>query len=180
MADTGRFFVNIEYAFKGFAEASRFIEDVPKGLLNNLTPFWEQIKPIVQKSVANSYATEGHGKWQKLSDIYLKSKKKRESPYPTAILKLTGKMWKASTQEGAEGNVEEITKNRFVWGVDLDAIPYARRHDMGDVGGKPIAQREFLRLYPEDTTEINEQMENYVRAGIIKLRNAAFKAGYGK
>lgn len=167
----GRLLVNIGYEGKSFSEVSEFVKNVPQELLENLIPLWKRIQPVIKKSLLNTFATEGHGKWQALSKNYLKSKVKRESAYPTTKLKLTGKMWKAATEEDAEGHFSLLAKDHMQWGINLDEIPYARRHDMGWM---KTPQREFMRLFPEDMPLINEELENYVRRGIIRSRDAAF------
>ncbi|MFA4871319.1 MAG: hypothetical protein WC623_24180 [Pedobacter sp.] len=166
----GRMFINLGYEGKSFAEVSRFINEVPQGLLDDLIPLWKKIQPIVQKSVANTFATEGRGKWVKLSEAYLKSSKKKKSAYPNTILKLSGRMWRAATVEGADGNVTTLAKDHMVWGINLDEIKYARRHDMCWMS---TPQREFMKLFPDDAVDMTKALTEYVRKGIVNARRMA-------
>lgn len=154
--------------WKEFKELDRFFV-VSAEVLGNLKPLYEKLLPTIRREIQHQFQREGHPeKWRRLKSTYLASFKKRKSKFPTAILKLTGKMWKAATQTGAFGNIASITGEGLVWGIDLDKIPYARIHDQGGkVGGRRranIPKREFLKLTKRGIDRIVQKAHRFIRS----------------
>lgn len=162
---------------KEFAEMDRFFL-VSEKVLKNLKPLYESFLPTIRGGIKECFKKkEGHGKWKPLSKRYLASDKKMKSKYPLAVLKLTGKMWKAATKKGSTGNICSISNDGFIWGINLQEIPYARLHDKGGtisgaVSGQ-MPKREFMILTKKRITTIMRRTHRFIRkemkAGDIKL-----------
>ena len=154
--------------WKEFKEVDRFFI-VSKEVLTDLEALYEKLVPTITKEIKDQFSSEGKPeKWKALSKRYLASYKKRHSKYPTKILKLTGKMWKAATLKGAYGNICNVDKDGFIWGINLRTIPYARLHDKGGrLSGKAhgyMVQREFLKLTKEGVHRIVQKAHKFIRS----------------
>ena len=157
---------------KEYAEMDRFFL-VSGKLLKNLKPMYEKFLPTIRGSIKECFKnTKGHTKWKSLSAKYLASTKKMKSKYPLAILKLTGKMWKAATKKGSYGNICSITNDGFVWGINLREIPYARLHDKGGIISGAISgrmpQREFFVLTKKRINTIMKCAHKFIRREMSK------------
>lgn len=65
---------------------------------------------------------------------------------------VTGKLYKAATVYKATGNVSAFQSRgqgvySFVWGIDLDVVPYARIHEYGGQAGRNHAATIPARPY---------------------------------
>ena len=153
---------------KQWQEVDRFFL-VSAEVLGNLKPMYEKFLPTIRKEIKDNFKAEGRPtKWKALSARYLASPRKINSKFPMAILKLTGKMFKAATGK-AKGHIESVTKDGIVYGVNLKDIPYARLHDKGGKiggrgGGKMMPQREYLRLTKEGVRRITQKAHRFIRS----------------
>ena len=78
----------------------------------------------------------------------------RKPKYPSTASKLnlvTGNLLKAATVYKARGNASQFKQTgdtySFVWGVDLDIIPYARIHEYGGQAGRNLMSTIPARPY---------------------------------
>lgn len=152
---------------KEFKELDRFFV-VSMKVLGHLKPMYEKFLPVIRKELKDNFAKGGRPAWAHLKPSYLASFKKMRSKYPTKILKLTGKLWKAATRQGARGNIVSVTDSGLTWGIDLKEIPYARLHDKGGkLTGKArgrMPQREFLRLTKDGLHRIMQKAHRFIRS----------------
>lgn len=91
----------------------------------------------------------------RVSDFY--GKTNREPKYPrtdggNTLQLVSGKLFKAATVYKAAGNVSEFKAvgqgiYSFVWGIDLDIVPYARIHEYGGQAGRNHAATIPARPY---------------------------------
>src|SRR5690606_23321317 len=86
----------------------------------------------------------------------------RYGPHP--LLDLSGAMRAAATQSGARGAVEKIGDRGLDLSIDLSVIPYARRQNLGDIGGRPIPQREFHLV---DTVAVDD-CEQFIATDVME------------
>lgn len=151
---------------KEWKEIDRFFL-VSGEVLGNLKPMYEKFLPTIRKEIKDHFAAQGNPKWKALSARYLASPKKINSKYPTKILKLTGKMWKAATRKGY-GHIESVSNDGIVYGIKLKQIPYARLHDKGGkIGGRGrgvMAKREFLKLTKAGVSRIVQKAHRFIRS----------------
>lgn len=59
---------------------------------------------------------------------------------------------------GGAGHKQTLGDGELIVGIDLNVVPYARRHNLGDVGGSPMPQREFLGLREEGKNRVAEAL----------------------
>lgn len=154
--------------WKEFNEIDRFFV-VSKDVLGNLKPLYEKLLPTVTKEIKDQFSSEGKPvRWKSLKPSYLASSQKRHSKFPTAILKLTGRMWKAATKKRATGNICNIDNDGLMWGINLRTIPYARLHDKGGkIGGRGhgyMPQREFMKLSKEGVLRLVQKAHRFIRS----------------
>ena len=78
----------------------------------------------------------------------------RKPKYPSTASKLnlvTGNLFKAATVYKAKGNVSQFKQAgdtySFIWGIDLDIIPYARIHEYGGQAGRNLMSTIPARPY---------------------------------
>ena len=166
--------LNIQYGVDGkeFKEMDRFFI-VSDEVLHNLKPMYEKFIPTIKNEIKQQFLKEGKPKrWKMLKASYLASFRKRKSKYPTSILKLTGKMWKAATRRGATGNICSVTNKGIAWGINLYNIPYSRLHDMGGkLSGRAkgrMPQREFLKLTKDGIRIIMQKAHRFIRSQMSK------------
>lgn len=90
-------------------------------------------------------------KWDKLDKETLKRKR------GTKILVDSGML--------SGGILSEVAPSeRAVYiGPSGPSVKYARRHNYGDIGGKPIPQRQFLLMQDEDS----EYIDDFIRVSIF-------------
>lgn len=80
------------------------------------------------------------------------------------LLILSGDLHEAATNDAARGAVTDLQDREANLSIDLGAIPYARRQNLGDPGGYPIPQREF-HVVGEETVD---KCEESVAGGIAE------------
>lgn len=102
----------------------------------------------------------------------------REPKYPSTSPKLnlvTGTLFKGATVYKAKGNVSTFKQTgnaySFVWGIDLDVIPYARIHEYGGMAGRNLMSRIPARPYitPAMKDFQNETFPKIIDAMLRKL-----------
>jgi len=78
----------------------------------------------------------------------------REPKYPSTAAKLnlvTGNLFNAATVYKARGNSSQFKQSgdtySFMWGIDLDIIPYARIHEYGGQAGRNLMSTIPARPY---------------------------------
>ena len=78
-----------------------------------------------------------------------------------------GNLFKAATVYRAKGNVSSYQRTgntySFVWGIDLNVIPYARIHEYGGQAGRNLAATIPKRPY------IGPSIEAYQKDGLVRL-----------
>lgn len=106
----------------------------------------------------------------------------REPKYPSTSPKLnlvTGTLFKGATVYKAKGNVSSFKQTgnaySFVWGIDLDVIPYARIHEYGGMAGRNLMSRIPARPYITPAIKDFEQetLPKIVEIMLRKLSQAA-------
>ena len=94
---------------KQWQEVDRFFL-VSTEVLGNLKPMYEKFLPTIRQEIKENFKAEGRPtKWKALSAKYLSSPQKMNSKFPMAVLKLTGKMWRAATTSGSKGHIENVS-----------------------------------------------------------------------
>jgi len=139
--------------WKDTKELAGFFEQLPDEVIEDLRPVWEEVFPVVRKSLKKTFAVQGRPRWKPLSDKYLTEKLRKG--FPRRILYRTGRMYRGIAKEGSPDNIYINEKDMMAWGIDPYNFPgrYPIVHDLGSRSGR-IPQREFMRLYPEDVKEI--------------------------
>lgn len=91
----------------------------------------------------------------RVSDFYgetNRTPKYPREPQGTTLQMVSGKLFKAATVYKAAGNASQFKAvgqgvYSFVWGVDLDVVPYARIHEFGGQAGRNLAATIPKRPY---------------------------------
>jgi hypothetical protein len=82
---------------------------------------------------------------------------------------VTGDLFRAATVYKAKGNATTIkgggTMFSFVWGIDLDVIPYARIHEFGGQAGRGLKTTIPKRPYITPAFEAFAGGDNTIDAG---------------
>lgn len=95
--------------------------------------------------IAQNWQYQGtpYGKrWKGLTKKYADWKAKQGKGRKANLI-LWGKLKKAST--GGEGWFQNVSKKNISFGIELDVVPYARRHQLGDIPGKgTMPQRPYM------------------------------------
>jgi phage virion morphogenesis protein len=147
--------VKIDYEFadkeitkrlKALADAGEdlepFFTDVGEGLLNSHHDRWEQ------------QVDPSGDAWQALSDKYLRSKKKRESKFPKAIMRLEGFMFDTLAYN-ADSQGLELGTNR-VQGASMQ---------FGDEK-RGIPQRKILGVSEDDEIMIIDRLTDHFESAL--------------
>lgn len=102
--------------------------------------------------------------------------------YPSNEPKLNyvkGNLFKAATVYKARGNASQFKQAgdtySFVWGIDLDIIPYARIHEYGGMAGRNLMSKIPARPYitPAIKDFQQEGLPNIIERMLRKLSQAA-------
>ena len=102
--------------------------------------------------------------------------------YPSSEPKLNyvkGNLFKAATVYKARGNASQFKQAgdtySFVWGIDLDIIPYARIHEYGGMAGRNLMSKIPARPYitPAIKDFQQEGLPNIIERMLRKLSQAA-------
>jgi phage gpG-like protein len=136
-------------------QARRLVGDltIPLGLIKN--DFYRSQKAIWKLKSEGQYpdlSTKPFFAWWEKGDAKREYKggykeyKQAKWGFAYPILKQTGRLERAASQEGAAGNVTVVGKHSLVLGVDESAIPYAIFHQMGT---RKIPMRKFVFIGPE-------------------------------
>jgi len=81
------------------------------------------------------------------------------------LLMDTGKLLQAATGGGA-GNVSRVSSHELDYGVSLDAVPYARAHDLG-YPPRNLPERHYLGVSEETVDEFEMLIGNFIADELI-------------
>lgn len=145
MPTAGLMPITVRFHDKEMADFAALVENVG-GALDDMTLVWKQLVPLVESDIRANFNSQGteDGTWGALTPEY--QARKQKLGLDPRILIATGWMMGAATRKGASGNVCEITKTRFVFGVEVSGgFNWPLMHDKYGVG-KARTVREFMVL----------------------------------
>lgn len=126
--------------------------------------------PLIESNVTSNFdneATAGGSPWPPRKDPSL--------THP--ILNISGRLKAAATGMGSE-HIEQINNNELVYGVrgGNEGIPYARRHQLGDIPGSRdalgramnIPQREYMAISEDTINELGDMLAEVVAEALVR------------
>lgn len=133
--------------------------------------FRVMVSEVLEPSVDEQYATDGHGKWAPLAAATAKGKGS------DTILFTSGRL-AGSFKRGGQDNVEIITRQSLSWG---SRVPYAIFHQTGTgagfqaltkaVGERGVPMRKLLALTSQQKAAMRSIM-------VVRLANIARAEGF--
>lgn len=161
MADSNRSGVGFtSYSVDADNAFQRALEQA-KANVEDLRPAFSEIARDFYKSQKAIWQLKGPGRYPDLNEKY-KIAKKKDVGFVYPILKRTGKLEKAASQNNAPGNITVIGRQSLLMGVYDSVIPYAKYHQSDEERSK-IPLRKFLFIGPEGKTPDNDQLKGRVQ-----------------
>lgn len=130
-----------------------YFDGVAKGLIDgNFRVVLESCVKPVHQSIRDNFTSSADANGQDWPE-----RKVEGDGHP--LLMDTGALLQAATGGGA-GTIARVGERELEWGVDLDVIPYARAHNLGNPGNN-LPQREFLDVQEEHKVECGEAIADH-------------------
>lgn len=120
---------------------------------SDLTPLMQNIAGIMEDSVEENFEQEGRPKWQKLSPVTVKQRRKK-GYWPGRILQIRGEL--------ASSITSDYDSNSAIVGTNKK---YAAIHQFGGDARRnkkvKVAARPYLKLGEKETNKINRSILNF-------------------